>query len=199
MEDRMIAEKRRLRKALLAKRGNMVDADAAIAARVFGADCYVQAKTVFVFISVDNEVDTAPIIHRAFADGKKVLVPRTGEGRAMEAVLIEKEEFFVNEWPRSFNIPEPPHAFPAVDVSGIDLVIVPSLAVDRWGYRLGYGGGFYDGFIKGARALKNRPVFAAVQRAVFLRSKPLPREPYDMAVDMIITENEIIIPFSVSA
>ena len=204
MEDALVKEKKILRKTFIDERERIPAAeaqraDAAIASHVFSAGFYKDAKTVFLFISVDSEVDMTPVLHRAFADGKIVYVPRTKEDRVLEAVRVDAEEFLKRartEWPRCFNIPEPPDCLPAAQVSELDLVIVPSLALDLWGFRLGYGGGYYDRFIKTAREQKKCPVFAAVQRACFVRDEALPREPYDSAIDLIVTENGVVIPFS---
>ena len=206
MEDKLLEEKRILRKAFTEMRARVPaaearKADAEIASRILGSEFYGDAKSVFVYIGVEDEVDTMPLIHKAFSDGKAVFVPRTKADRVMEAVRVEAEEFILRaktEWPRCFNIPEPPESFPAAGISELDLAIVPSLALDRFGYRLGYGGGYYDRFIETARAEKSRPLFAAVQRAAFVRDEALPREPYDRAVDLIVTENGVVIPVSFS-
>jgi len=207
MEDEKIKEKRHLRTEYISARKSvpaeeLSESDARIAEHILGSDHYKDAKSVFVFISVEYEVDTTPVIHRAFSDGKTVLAPRTREGRVLEAVPVAAEEFLLRartDWPRCYNIPEPPDDLPAAEAADLDLVIVPSLALDKWGYRLGYGGGFYDHFIKAARAQKKCPVFAAVQRAAFVRDEALPREPYDEPVDIIVTEYGIVIPSSASA
>jgi len=207
MEDEKIKEKTKLRKEYISARESMSleesrAADALITKHILSSDHYKDAKTIFVFISVEGEVDTAPVIHKAFSDGKTLLVPRTREERLLEAVPVGAEEFLQRartDWPRCYNISEPPDDLPAAEGIDLDLVVVPSLALDKWGYRLGYGGGFYDHFIKSARAQKNSPVFAAVQRAAFVRDEALPREPYDEPVDIIITEYGIVIPFSASA
>ena len=199
-----------LRKKLVAARDLIPEdearaIDAAIASHVFESGFYRDAGSVFFYISIDREVDTHKMILTAFADGKTVLVPRTGKVRRMEAVPVGEEEFYtraLTEWPRAFGVPEPPEGFPQPPEgfppapSFPDLVIAPSLAVDRSGYRLGYGGGFYDYYIEKVRAQKNRPVIAAVQRSMFVTDEPLPREPYDMAVDLIVTENGIVNPSS---
>jgi len=204
MEDKILEMKKLLRGSLMEERARIPAAearaaDSRIALNVFGTDHYKDSESVFVFINAEGEVDTMSVIHRAFSDGKTVMVPRTKKDRVMEPVPVGEEEFFQrarSEWPRSFNIPEPPDRFPAADASGIDLVIVPSLALDSLGYRLGYGGGYYDHFIAAARKQKKCPVFMAIQRAVFVRDETLPREPYDMAIDVIVTENGILIPSS---
>ena len=117
----------------------------------------------------------------------------------MEAVPVDEEEFFQRsraEWPCFFGIPEPPDAFPALDIADLDLVITPSLALDQWGYRLGHGGGYYDRFIAAGMVQNKCPLFVAPQRAAFVQNEPLPREDYDMTVDVIVTENGIFIPAS---
>jgi len=204
MEENLTADKKALRKDFMEQRGLIPlpearTADALIASHITGAGFFKDARSVLVYISVDREVDTTAIFRRAFAEGKTVCVPRTRPGRAMEAVPVGEEELFQRaraEWPCSFGIPEPPDAFQAMGIAGLDLVITPSLALDQWGYRLGHGGGYYDRFIAAGRAQNKRPLFAAPQRAAFIRNKPLPREDYDMTVDVIVTENGIFIPSS---
>jgi len=204
MGSEIVKAKQALREKYLEARERLSEAeargsDALIASFVFCADFYREAGSVFVYLGVGREVDTLPIISRAFADGKEVLVPRTGKDRVLQAVPVGEEEFLEPAfagWPRTFGIPEPPETLEGARGRAPDLVIAPSLVLDRFGCRLGYGGGFYDSYIQKAREQKNRPVVAAVQRSLFVRDDPLPREPYDMAVDLIVTENGIIIPSS---
>jgi len=202
MENDNTIEKKALRKSLTEKREGFPAEtarreDEAIASQLALSEFYRNARSIFVYIGVEGEVDTERIIKTAFADGKTVCVPRTKKDRVMEAVPVSEDEFFLRartEWPRSFGIPEPPPYLPSANASEPMLVIVPSLALDRFGYRLGYGGGYYDRFLSDARALKAPLVFAAVQRSAFILEKTLPRETYDMPVDVIVTENGIIIP-----
>ena len=215
MTPEISAEKKILRKNLIDKR-EMIPAEEArgldkeIALRLFGAGFYKEARSIFVYLSVNKEVDTELIIRKAFEDGKTVCVPRVLKthktqgtslvlpaNHVMEAVPIKEADFFQRartEWSRFFGIPEPSRDMASLDVSGIELAIVPSLALDLSGYRLGYGGGYYDSFIAAGRLTKNKPVFAAIQRAAFIQKKALPRDMYDMPVDAIVTESEIIIP-----
>jgi len=170
-----------------------------------------EARSVFCFLGMTGEPDTAPFILRALNEGKSVLVPRTGKNRLMETVPVvngpdgpsipfdrDSLSRIIAEWPLSYNIPEPPTSIPAEDPSSLDLVIVPSVAIDLWGCRLGHGAGYYDRFISGFQAAKKRPLLVATQFEELLMSEPLPREPYDMLVDMIVTENRILIPVSFS-
>ena len=166
----------------------------AIAELVFKAPFYEEARSVFCFVSVEGEVDTARIIRKALEDGKQACVPRTAPGGQMDAVPITLEAFSraQAEWPRHYGIPEPPASFPRTDPQGLSLVFAPSLAVDTEGYRLGHGGGYYDRFAAQCKTSKTRPLFVAIQFADLLVTTQLPREPHDMPVDFIVTEEGVL-------
>ena len=199
-------EKATFRKILIEQRDRIPGAEAAaaseaIAALIFGERFWAEARSVFCFIGTGKELDTLPIAGRALAEGKILCVPRTAPGRHMEAVPVtgakNASEFrrALAGWPLSFGIPEPPASYPATAAGSLDLVIVPSLAVDRQGYRLGYGGGYYDSFIAHFRTWHCKaPFFVAIQFAALIQEGPLPREDYDMRVDLVVTEKGIIIP-----
>jgi len=192
-------DKQYLRKTITERRRLIPETEAVAAgeamALLLSAEAFWhEVNSVFCFLSVDGEPDTSPIINSALAEKKTVCVPRTSPNRVMEAVPIK--DLCTEGWPLSFGIPEPPASYPAADAATLDLVIVPSLAVDRWGNRLGHGGGYYDNFIARFENVQKRPLFAAIQFAAFVQSEALPYEDYDMRVDMILTENKIIIPFS---
>jgi len=207
-------EKKVLRKIFMEQQSRIsaeksMAAGEAMLSLLSGEAFWQEARSVFCFISMSGEPDTTPIILGALNSGKTVCVPRTGKNRLMETVPImddsgvlsmpmDRDAFsrIIAAWPLSYNIPEPPASIHAEDPSKLDLVIVPSVAVDRRGCRLGHGAGYYDHFINGFQTAKKRPLFAAIQFEELLMDEPLPREPYDMLVDMIVTENEIIIPVS---
>ena len=199
-----MTDKKILRKQILEQRGQIPAeiaraASDAIAKTLFSAPFYHSAESVFTYVSLANEPDTAPIIRRALADGKIVSLPRTKPGREMDVVPLESESAFrqaFSDWPRVYGIPEQPPEIPAIDPSKLDLVIVPSLVLDTDGYRLGYGGSYYDRFI--ARfdiQKKDRPLFVAIQYDMFILDKEaFAREPHDKSVDLIITEKRVIRP-----
>ena len=201
-------DKRELRKIIIEGRERLPEAEVraageAIAEALLSSDFYREAQSLFVYISVGREPDTAPVILKALANGKTVCVPRTAPDRNMDAVPLKNAEDLrkaQTDWPRFYGIPEPPPEMPAcapAELAALSLVIVPSLAVDMQGYRLGYGGGYYDRFIsRFPETKKDRPLFAAIQYAAFLKNVPLPRDPHDRPVDAIITEAGIIIPSS---
>ena len=105
---------------------------------------YRQAKTIYGYLPYNQEVRTTPMLRRALAEGKQVAVPKV-YGEEMRFILLED----LDQVEKGYcGIPEPladgpvasdPHA----------LVLMPGLAFDPQGHRLGYGGGFYDKFLAG--------------------------------------------------
>jgi len=122
------------------------------------------------------------------AHGKRVVAPKTVH---RERRMIISEVFDVENdlAPGLWNIPEPrPECLRPVDVSEIDLVIVPGVAFDERGNRLGYGGGYYDRFFTELR--DGVPLVAVAFEVQVLPEVPV--APWDRRVDLIITESRII-------
>ena len=122
-------------------------ADHRIAVRLRSLLCYRRAKTVLVYVSTPIEVGTREIIAKVLSDGKRVAVPRCVPGTR------EMEFYFINSldelMPGTFGVlePAPVPARRLLDFSH-SVCVVPALACDRSGYRLGYGGGYYDRFLR---------------------------------------------------
>lgn len=126
----------------------------AMADALFGLPVWQQAHTVLAFASLPDEPDTAPMLHQALAEGKRLLLPRvTGDG-TMDWVEIPCLELLQRG---AFGIPEPPADLPPVcPPADHTLALIPCLAVSPHGVRLGRGGGYYDRFLahaKGERLL----------------------------------------------
>ncbi len=119
--------------------------DAQIADNVRRLYQYKSAKTVLIYVSTAIEIDTIKIIENAWADGKKVAVPRCIPGtRGMEFHYINSMSELS---PGSFSVLEPDAQSPIVtDFTGC-LMILPAITVDSEGYRLGYGKGYYDRYM----------------------------------------------------
>lgn len=167
------------------------ETDRKICENLLTSDAYKSAKTIFSYVSVGEETDTLRFIDSAFADGKTVCVPRTsgrGELAHMDAIPLTRDEYLAMlESPSGvFGIPAPPDDKPAIAPKDLDLVIVPSLAIDDRGIRLGYGGGYYDRYIKEIRETNTSIV--AIQRSRFVVKTNLPCEPHDQIVDAVLTE-----------
>lgn len=149
---------------------------------------YENAKHVFFFISFRSEVLTEPMIKRSLSESKTVMLPCTfPEKRIMiasEVRDLEKELFIGN-----YDIPEPREEFiRPVDPLQIDAVILPGVAFDEIGRRLGYGGGYYDRFLESCRDDCLKIALAFELQIV----KEVPAQFHDQTVDYVITEKRII-------
>ena len=126
-----------------------------MAAALAPLPCWAAADTVLAFCAMPDEPDTAEILHRTLAEGKRLLLPRVLSKTAMDWVEIPDLELL---HPGAFGILEPPADLPAFDMAACraPLALVPCLAASRDGVRLGRGGGYYDRFLahyKGAKLL----------------------------------------------
>ena len=181
----MDAEKRALR-ALARKRLAALTpqyrraASAAIARSVLEDAAFLRADTVFCYVSLPTEPDTAPILRAALALGKRVCVPRCREKPRMDAVSIRSLSDLA---PGSLGIPEPA-AGGIVAPGEIGLALVPCLAADRAGRRLGHGAGYYDFFLAAAPC----PAYCLCFQALLLPA--LPAAPWDVPMNAVATERE---------
>jgi len=178
-------EKRLCRARLKAQRGALTPAAAAaadreIARHVLSAPAFVQADLVCLYISLPGEVDTAAIVAEALRLGKRVAAPRCRRGGAMELYEFTSCGQLC---PGICGLREPGPDCPPARVSPRTLCLVPALAFDRTGARLGYGGGYYDRFLE---HFEGRT--AGLVRSAFVLDA-LPKEPHDQRVDALVTEN----------
>lgn len=120
--------------------------DAGIAAQVLASAEYQQAKVVLAYLSFGAEVDTREIIRNAWTCGKTVALPRCIPGRRMTWHAVETFEGLVRS---KFGVDEPADdPITQIDPNQPDtLALVPGLTFDARGFRMGYGGGFYDTFL----------------------------------------------------
>ncbi len=105
---------------------------------------YQEAKTIATYLSFPHEFQTQELIERALKDGKKVLIPKTYPKGRMEFVVYHPQQLVKT----SFGLLEPQGDLEVVEPSQIDLIHVPGLAFTTEGYRIGYGGGYYDRYLE---------------------------------------------------
>ncbi len=154
--------------------------DGAIAASVQRLPQFAAADAVFTYLSFGAEVDTRGLIGAALEAGKTVALPRVVPGtRSMDWYAIDSLDGLEHS---PLGMEEPPAAVRAVDFA-CPVALVPGLAFDGAGYRLGYGGGFYDGFL---------PAFPGTAvglcRAAQLVDRLAGWEPHDVPVSLVVTE-----------
>ena len=105
---------------------------------------YQEAKLIASYLSFPHEFQTQELIEQALKDGKKVLIPKTYPKGRMDFVVYDPQQLVKT----SFGLLEPQGDLEVVDASQIDLIHVPGLAFTTEGYRIGYGGGYYDRYLE---------------------------------------------------
>ncbi|PLR87590.1 5-formyltetrahydrofolate cyclo-ligase [Bacillus sp. V33-4] len=157
-----------------------------IATQLYQDRSWRAAKTIGVTISNFPEVDTYQIIRKAWELGKRVVVPKCIP--AQKQLIFRTIESFTDLETVFFGLYEPVEELTtAVDAESIDLLIVPGLAFDRCGFRIGFGGGYYDRFLADYHG---EAISLAFQAQLF---EELPVEEHDIPVAKIITETAVIV------
>lgn len=154
-------------------------AGSAIAAHLTAMPEYQSAGTVFCFVGAALEIDTRPILEHALRAGKTVCVPLCLGDGIMECRRITDLSQLT---PGTFNLPEPPADSPVIPVDTIDFAILPCRTCNRFGQRLGRGGGYYDRFLS---RFRGGTVLLCPER--LLRDE-IPLEPHDYPVPWVLTE-----------
>lgn len=150
-----------------------------IMANLIASDLYKNSQSIFVYVSKNKEVNTKEFIKKAMADGKKIYVPKIHDKKMFAAKLNDLGELETG----TFDIP----TSKSLDfIKNPDLTICPGLSFDDDKNRLGYGGGFYDKFLG-----ENETIKIGLMISDF-RSIKIPDDPWDIKMDYIITEEEIL-------
>ena len=118
--------------------------DQALTERLLQHPFYQEAKIIASYLSFPHEFQTQELIDQALKDGKKVLIPKTYPKGRMDFVVYDPQQLVKT----AFGLLEPQGDLEVVDASQIDLIHVPGLAFTREGYRIGYGGGYYDRYLE---------------------------------------------------
>ena len=158
---------------------------AAISKRLFEMNEFKEAIVIAITISRLTEVETRGIVEECWAKGKQVAIPKTNPKektmefrritsfKQMETVYLDLEEPIV-------------HLSDVVLPSELDLIIVPGVVFSESGYRIGYGGGYYDRFLE---RFTGSTLALAFELQVI---KSIPQESHDVPVQKIITEERVI-------
>jgi len=181
--------KRRLRQDCLVYRENLAPAiksrfENKIANKVFNLWAFRESSCLLAYIAKPLEVDTRAIVLGAFQQGKSVAVPRCiPDTRQMEFRIMTSYD---DLRPGAYGILEPdPEHCPPANQKDYPICLVPALAFDKEGYRLGFGKGYFDRFLSAFQGVKVGICFDACVL------EKLPRGRYDKRVDFLITESRI--------
>ncbi len=184
--------KEALRARMLAVRAAVPPAERAAASRAIverlaGLPAWERARTVVLHAPLGAEVDVSELARRGAAEGKRVAWPRLRDGgRSMEIACCSAAELV----PGPARALEPPPSSPALPLRDVDLVVVPGVAFDAAGGRLGRGRGHYDAAL-GALPAGAARVGVAFDAQVVDR---VPREPHDASLDAVVTESRVLAP-----
>jgi 5-formyltetrahydrofolate cyclo-ligase len=148
---------------------------------------FKQSQLIMIFLSMPTEVETGALAVKAWQEGKSVAAPQVDwDGKRMVPVEIRSLDVgFKTSGP---GIREPVTGTP-VPLALIDMIVVPGLAFDRRGYRVGRGRGFYDRFL-------SQQDFQGIRCALCfheqLQEQPIQAEPHDIPMDLIVSDREVI-------
>ncbi|MFT3951037.1 MAG: 5-formyltetrahydrofolate cyclo-ligase [Oscillospiraceae bacterium] len=158
-------------------------ASAAMLEFLFGIPAFCAAGQVLTYVSAKGEPDTLALIARCLEQGKEVAVPRClDKNGTMRFFTITRMNDLTQGF---FGICEPDAACERAEIMRDAVCIVPGLAFDENGNRLGYGKGYYDRFLAEFCGVKIGPCYAACL------AQRLPAEATDIPVDLVMTENRI--------
>ena len=189
--ERVRGEKDRLRRLLLERRDATSAEYTEIAAgrilrRLLSCREFSEALTVGAYHPIGSEVPTRGIISEAISGGKELYLPRVTDDEAMEFCRVH-DVSKLERGRRYSTIMEPAGPCSEAPPRGLDMVIVPSIAVSADGYRLGYGRGYYDRYLERRRGAATTVCTILFEKQV---TKRVPADSHDARVDMIITEKK---------
>ena len=160
----------------------------AIENRLFEFANFLEAKIALLYVNSENEVQTENIIKRSYQYNKIVVLPSFDPGK-FEMSLMKVDHFAKNLVPGPRNVLEPDATrCKAVPMERIDIAIIPGLAFDEKGGRIGTGRGYYDRLIP-KLAITTRKVALTLEEQIVAQ---IPMESHDKHVDIIITDKRII-------
>lgn len=187
------AMKKHLRNEVIKRRNSLspiqvADKSEVIINRLLVLDEYHKARSIMVYLDCRSEVRTGDLVKKAMADGKTVAVPVIDTAkRLLTPSLIVN--FPGDLHPGPWGIPEPrPEVMRPVDPAGLDIIITPGAAFDISGYRIGYGHGYYDRFL---RLTGEGTTYIGLAYDFQVLPDIFP-EPHDIPVHIVLTEDRLI-------
>ncbi len=175
--------KSELRKALIAKRKsveNKEQKDREICRRLTELEEYKNAKTVLLYAALPDEVNCDEVISAALSEGKKVALPKCLDknGHMKYYFITSTADLKAG----SFSLREPDESCKEVTDFSSSICVVPAVCFDKKNYRLGYGGGYYDRFLKNFFYISVGLCYNE------LIQENLPADEYDIPVSLVITD-----------
>lgn len=177
----MNLNKSQIRKDTIQKRNNLSESEhlnksSCICKKIMETSFFKEASVVYAYMDIKNEVSLKELIDYCLKNGKTIALPRV-EGKVINFYQIQS---FSDLEEGSFHVAEPKMA--CQEAPAADLILVPGVAFTKEGYRLGYGGGFYDRF------LAENDIYSIGIGYHFQIKQKLPLEQHDICLNQIITD-----------
>lgn len=185
--------KERVRKETLEKRKSisleeLIEKSNSVTEKLLSTDLYKNAKTIMAYIDFRNEVQTEKIIKRAIADGKRIVIP-ISIVETRQLLLSEIIDYDTELESGAYGILEPKQEYiRETDAKLVDMVLIPGVAFDERGFRIGYGAGYYDRFLERVRKDTTKIALAFELQMVEYAFE----DSHDVPTEMIVTEDRII-------
>lgn len=146
---------------------------------------YRSTDLLLAYVTYRNEMDTTPLIERAWKDGKRVAVPVCDRGKLVFYEIDTLEGMRIGS--RGVLEPDPTGLKQVTeeDLEG-SVCLVPGLVFDADGYRIGYGAGYYDNFLADYPGLK-----VGLVRALRISGNPLPHDDHDVPMDVLVSDGSV--------
>lgn len=191
MDSTLKEAKKALRATVLAARAAMPatfrqSASATAIERVRALPVYCDARSVMTYMSFDTELDTRGFFDGLLRDGKMAALPRIDRATKLLSVhrVSDPADLVAGVW----GIQEPRADLPVLAINNIDMVLMPGVAFDRQGNRLGYGAGFYDRLLSKAGKRPVRVVAAFDEQVV----DAVPHDATDQQIHILVTPTQIL-------
>jgi 5-formyltetrahydrofolate cyclo-ligase len=185
-----LAERKRALRRLIRERARQAVSDdtAAVSARLCEhlrpESVWRASRRILAFLPMGGEPDVRPLLEEALAEGKHLALPRFNASRGEYEICLAPSLAGLD--PGHFGILEPGAGCPVFRPEWLDFVLVPGLAYDRMGRRLGRGKGYFDRLLAGVQGHKCGVAFD------WQVIEEVPAGPYDIGVDSLLTPSQFV-------
>jgi 5-formyltetrahydrofolate cyclo-ligase len=159
-----------------------IESSSKIISNLTNSDLWKNTKSVMLYMSVGSEVFTLPLLSKAIEENKKIILPKV-KGKHIIPIEVDEKFKLISGFGGILE-PEAEEIYTGI----IELCILPLVAFDSQGYRLGYGGGYYDRFLKEYESKIKFKIGLAYEKQ---RLEEIPTEEHDVTLDAICTEKGI--------
>ncbi|MFB6263374.1 MAG: 5-formyltetrahydrofolate cyclo-ligase [Bradymonadaceae bacterium] len=183
-KDELRSEFRSRRRALDAEA--RAEASGAICRRLATIEELDARSPVAGYVADDGELRLHAFLEERLSAGDRVVLPRVEGDRLVFAPVTDFDALE----PGSYGIPEP--STPAVSIEAVAAILVPGVAFDRGGRRIGRGAGYYDRVLARRRSVGSPALTVGICHHCQLADPPLPQDKHDVRVDLVVTDREVV-------